>query len=333
VRVATSHNCLVRKGWGRVGQVLLAVGALAALGVPATASAQTAPAAPANPPSLGSIQPGGSVAWHGDGRQVLGRPVVYRGSSGGVELAWMDPTLLRPVFVPGTGDPGGPWGWGGQVAPEVRSQLVAAFNGGFKMGDIPGGWFAEGRTLKSLVPGQASLVIYRDGHATVGEWGRDVDLTPDVVAVRQNLGLLVDGGRPVAAAGSPGAWGASVAGVATARSGIGVDANGALVSAQARVSPQGLADALVAAGAVRGMQLDINPDWTTFVLYDVNPDGSVSGRKVMGSGGPGGQYLSPYARDFFAMLIRPAVAPGGTGEIGNAPVKATVTKAAVAAKH
>ena len=47
------------------------------------------------------------------------------------------------------------------------------------------------------------------------------------------------------------------------------------------------------------MQMDINPDWITFVLYDQNPDGSVRGGRVMGTGGPGGLYLSPYARDFF----------------------------------
>jgi len=296
---------------------------------PATVRAQTpaptpAPATtPPAPPVVPTAAPGGSVAWRPEGRTVLGRPVIYRGNAGGVEVAWLDASLLRPVFVPGTGDGGGPWAWGGQVAPEARGQLVAAFNGGFKMGDIAGGWYTEGRTLKTLVPGQASLVVYKDGHVAVGQWGRDVDLTPDVVSVRQNLGLLVDNGAPTAAAGSPGAWGGSVAGVATARSGAGVDANGALVLAQARVSPQGLADALVAAGAVRGMQLDINPDWTTMVVYDQNADGSVSGRKVMGSGGPGGLYLSPYARDFFAVLIKPAVAAGGTGAIGSAPVKTT----------
>ena len=288
----------------------------------APVTATTVPAAPVIPVPPPPPGPGGSVAWRPEGRSAVNRPLVYRGNVNGVEVAWLDPQLTRPVFVPGTGDPGGPWSWGGQIAPEVRGQLVAAFNGGFKMGDIAGGWYADGRVLKDLVPGQASLVIYNDGHAVVGEWGRDVTLTPDVVAVRQNLGLLVDGGGPVAAAGSSGAWGGSVAGVATARSGAGIDANGAIVLAQARVSPQGLADALVAAGAVRGMQLDINPDWTTMVVYDQNADGSVSGRKVMGSGGPGGLYLSPYARDFFAVLIKPAVAPGGTAAIGNPPVKA-----------
>ena len=288
----------------------------------APATATTVPAAAPAPAPAPPPAPGGSVAWRAEGRSAAGRQLVYRGNVNGVEVAWLDPQLTRPVFAPGTDDPGGPWAWGGQVDPAVRSKLVAAFNGGFKLGDLPGGFYQEGRTVKALVPGQATLVIYSDGHATVGEWGRDVDLTPDVVSARQNLGLLVDGGVPVASAGSPGAWGGSVAGVATARSGVGVDANGALVLAQARVSPQGLADALVAAGAVRGMQLDINPDWTSMVLYTPNPDGSVSGYRTMGSGGPGGLYLSPYARDFFAVILEPHVVTGATATIGAPAVNA-----------
>jgi hypothetical protein len=306
---------------------------VAALVVPVTAAAEEHTAVRTQvAPIAGSPQPGGSVAWRPEGRYVLGRPVVFRSNAGGVEVAWLDPSMLRAVFVPGTGDGGGPWAWGGMIAPDAQGKVVAAFNGGFKLGDLPSGWFTEGRMLKGLAPGQASFVIYADGHSTVGEWGRDVSLTPDVVSVRQNLGLLVDGGRPVPAAGSPGAWGGSVAGVATARSGVGVDANGALVVAQARVSPQGLADALVAAGAVRGMQLDINPDWVSFVLYDQNPDGSIRAGRVMGTGGPGGLYLSPYSRDFFAMVIKPAVAAGGSGLIGNAPVQASTKVALKKAK-
>lgn len=288
-----------------------------------TTAAPTPPttAAPAPPPP----QPGGSVAWRPEGRQVLGRPLVHRSSSGGVELAWLDQTLLRTYFAPGTADPGGPWSWGAQIAPEVRGELVAAFNGGFQMKDIAGGFFHEGRTVKSLVPGEAALVTYKDGRANVGLWGRDVDMTPEVVSVRQNLPLLVDGGRPVPSAANPSAWGGSVAGIATARSAVGVDANGGLIVGQARVTPQGLADAMVAAGAVRAMQMDINPDWVSFALYEPNPDGSPSGRRVMGTGGPGSLWLSPYSRDFFASVIKPVVLPGGSRPLGRAPVTVTAT--------
>ncbi len=100
-----------------------------------------APAAPVPPPPP---VPGGSVAWRPEGRSAVNRPLVYRGNVNGVEVAWLDPQLTRPVFAPGTGDPGGPWAWGGQVDPAVRPQLVAAFNGGFQMGDVPGGLLPRG---------------------------------------------------------------------------------------------------------------------------------------------------------------------------------------------
>ena len=131
---------------------------VAALVVPVSAAAgERAAVRTQVAPAAGHPRPGGSVAWAPAGRYVLGRPVVYRGNVGGVEVAWLDPSLLRPVFVPGTGDGGGAWAWGGMVAPQAQGQLVAAFNGGFKLGDLPGGWYADGRVNKGLVPGQASL--------------------------------------------------------------------------------------------------------------------------------------------------------------------------------
>jgi hypothetical protein len=280
-----------------------------------TTAPTTATTAPAKPPA-----PGGSVAWRPEGRTAAGQPLVYRGSANGGELAWIDPRLTRMVFAPGTRDPGGPWSWGGQIPDAVRPLLVAGFNGGFQMQDIPGGFYHEGRTVKTLVPGQGSLVIYNDGRATVGEWGRDVSLTPDVVSVRQNLGLLVDNGAPVPSAANPAAWGLSVAGIATARSAIGVAADGGIIVGMARVVPQGLAQAMIEAGAVRAMQMDINPDWVSFGLYGTNPDGTVSGTRVMGTGGPSSLFLTPYTRDFFAVLVKPLVVTGGSKAVGAPPV-------------
>ena len=48
-----------------------------------------------------------------------------------------------------------------------------------------------------LRTGAASFVVYRNGSATVAQWGRDVTMSSDVVSVRQNLDLLVDNGQPV----------------------------------------------------------------------------------------------------------------------------------------
>src|SRR4051794_22408308 len=178
----------------------------------------------------------------------------------------MDPQLTKLAVVPGTGDPlGSPWG--GQVSPSQQPFLVSSFNGGFKWGDFDGGVLAFGASYRSPVAGQASLVAYDDGSYTVGAWGRDNDPNKQVVALRQNLGMLVDGGAPTPAASNPGAWGASVAGVATARGGVGVDANGGLVWAGGRVSPPALAHARLAAGAGGGGGAGLHPHLGGFHSY------------------------------------------------------------------
>ena len=308
-----------RSGRLRTGALAVVFAALAVL-VAGPAQAEAPPsAAPAAAPAPG---PGGSVSWSPAGRQVLGRPVLYTGSANGAFVAWMDPQLTRPVVVPGTGDPlGSPWG--GQVAPDQQPFLVASFNGGFKWGDFDGGVIAFGASYRSPVPGVASFIVYRDGSYTVGSWGRDNEPNKQVVALRQNLGMLVDGGAPTAAASNPGAWGASVAGVATARGAVGVDANGGLVWAGGRLSPLDLANALVNAGAVRGMQLDINPDWVGFNSYDVGPDKVAHGNGIFGATGVD-RYLHPDGRDFIAMFVRGTVVAGATAKLGIAPLAAQV---------
>jgi len=301
----------------RTLRFLLPVLAVLTVVAPAVAAAPPAGSAAAATPA-----PGGTVAWQPSGRQVLGRPVLYTGNSGNAFVAWMDPELVRPAVVPGTGDPlGSPWG--GQVDPGQRPFLVAAFNGGFKFGDFTGAVTAFGNSYRAPVDGQGSFIVYDDGSYTVGAWGRDNDPNKQVVALRQNLGMLVDGGVPTAAAGSPGNWGASVAGVATLRGGVGVDANGALVWAGGRLSPQDLANALVAAGAVRGMQLDINPDWVNFNSYDVGADGVAHGNGIFGATGAD-RYLRPDGRDFIAVFVRGTVAKGATAKLGAAPLQASV---------
>jgi hypothetical protein len=236
----------------------------------------------------------------------------------------MPPGLVRGYVVPGTGDPMMS-AWGGQIAPEVRPNVVAAFNGGFKSGDFAGGILAFGQQFRAQLPGVASFVVYDDGTTTVGEWGTaDIDPSRRVVAVRQNLGMLVQGGQPTPATASPGSWGGSVAGVATARSAIGVDAPGGLVWAGGRVSPFDLAQALVAGGAVHGMQLDINPDWVNFNLYAPGPDNVVHGQPVLGATRPD-RYFTPDARDFIVIAIRGTIVSGATAKLGATPLATETT--------
>ena len=117
-------------------------------------------------------------------------------------IAWMDTALLSARLYSGSKSPGGgPYRYTAPVQPAQAVSLVAAFNGGFKMADAHGGYYTEGRMIDPLVQGAASLVIYASGRVTVGAWGTDVRMTPDVVAVRQNLVPLVVGRSPHGARG------------------------------------------------------------------------------------------------------------------------------------
>jgi hypothetical protein len=259
-------------------------------------------------------------AWHATGRWIDGHPSMYTAflrpdpvhTSVLTAVAWIDTKLVRPVLVAGTQEPGGGgWPWGGKVPSWRRQDLVAAFNSGFKIGDSRGGFYADGRVGAPLVKGAASLVIYADGSATVGQWGRDVQMSPDVSAVRQNLVLIVDHGSPVPALANPSLaqWGATVGNqLYVWRSGVGVTADGALVyAAGPALSARSLATVLARAGCVRAMELDINTDWTTFNIFTPDPGSAFGVRAVKllpDMFRPATRYLVPDERDFIALFTR-----------------------------
>ena len=107
------------------------------------------------------------------------------------------------------------------------------------------------------------------------------------------------------------------------RGAVGVDANGALVWAGGRLSPLDLARALVGAGAVRGMQLDINPDWVGFNSYDVGADNVAHGNGLFGATGSD-RYLHPDGRDFVAVFVRGSGGARRDRQAGRAPLVGTV---------
>jgi hypothetical protein len=224
---------------------------------------------------------------------------------------WMDTSLLKSVFVPGTRQPpGAPQTWGAQVPQTEWPNLVAAFNSGFEMRDTQGGVYTDGRMLIPLADGGASFVIDKNGKANVGAWGRDFQMSPDIVSARQNLALIVDNGQPVAGLpdNADGAWGATLGNrVFVWRSGVGVDQNGGLVYvAGPGLSAVTLAILLQRAGAVRAMELDINSDWVTGYTYQqtdpANP-GAITGVKLLPSMSHGNdRYLQASESDFFALL-------------------------------
>lgn len=193
------------------------------------------------------------------------------------------------------------------------------------MNAAKGGYYTEGRVIDPLRAGAASLVIHADGSVDIGKWGRDLSMSPSVVAVRQNLFPLVAGGRPTARAASTDwqQWGSTCGAISCAhsvpgiehqwRSAAGVTANGALVYVQGpALDPLQLASLLARAGAVRGMQLDINPDWPIFATYDPPgdhaPASAATGRRLLRGTvrGPGTFFEAWWARDFITMSARRA---------------------------
>ncbi len=159
--------------------------------------------------------------------------------------------------------------------PRDAGQLLATFNAGFKFQDTPGGFYLDGRSSRPLV----SVLRRRSSRTTDGCWwvslGDEVQLTSRTTAARQNLHLIVDGG--VAAAGlvddHAGLWGTSRnQGQYTWRSGLGVDARGDLVYVGGNgMDLVHLADAMVRAGAVRAMELDMHRGMVSFSSWQPVP--------------------------------------------------------------
>ena len=265
----------------------------------------------------------GEGVWHPAGRRVGGYPAVYETwvrpdavhTSLVIGVAWMDTKLLRATLYSGSTIPGGgPYRYTAPVSPSASRSLVAAFNAGFLMDNAQGGYYTDGKTIIPLRKGAASFVIYRNGTATVADWGRDATMTPDVVSVRQNLDLLVDHGKPV-----PGLnpndttqWGFTLGNaVYVWRSGVGITADGALVYAGGPgLNITTLADILARAGAVRAMELDINTDWVNLAAYDPSgataPATPANGTDLLPGmfGTPARYFQSWWSRDFITMSAR-----------------------------
>lgn len=267
-------------------------------------------------PFVANPLPGEGV-WQPTGKLVGGVPAVYQTfvrpdtvhTSLLAGIISMDQRRLRSVLYNGLDIPGGGgWQHGASVAPADDAGLVAAFNGGFRLDASRGGYMTEGRTMRPLVDGRASFVIGRDGTATVGAWSRDVALTPDVVSVRQNLDLIVDGGSAVPGllANDNYRWGATLGGkIFVWRSGVGVDAKGNLIYVAGELDIVSLANVLARAGAVRAMELDINSGWVSAYVYQGTTPADIHGVKLLGAiQRPANRYLQTGTRDFIALFAR-----------------------------
>jgi hypothetical protein len=192
-----------------------------------------------------------------------------------------------------------------------HARLLAAFNGGFLMGYgcLPcgvGGMEVAGHVLVPLVSGMTSLVLGPSGSVSMGVWGRGFPPAGAAVySVRQCLPPLVSGGRVSPDVGNISAWGATLGGGdLTARSAVGIDARGnVLYAGSMSALPSDLANALVSAGAVTAMELDINPEWVQAATAP-SPGGPLAAA-VPNQNRPADQYLSGWTRDYVTVLAGP----------------------------
>ncbi len=246
-------------------------------------------------------------AWRTVAR-IGGQTAAWIAQRAGVTLVRFDQRLLHVVLHPGTGEPRGRgWRDGARIGASEIHHLVAAFNGGFKLSYGSVGFEANGRVGAPLATGLGSVVTYRNGTTDIGAWHRGVPTAGlGIASVLQNQRLLVSGGVVARTVRNCiiVCWGKTIEGrIATARSALGLTSAGELVwAAGENLTPSTLAHALVDAGVVRAVELDINPGWVAGFLYVHHSGGPTAVALVPNQLGIPNRLLGPYRRDFLTIV-------------------------------
>ena len=193
-----------------------------------------------------------------------------------VAVVAIDLARTRLHFVLGTTEPAGqndqPRSGAIPKNDRLPNVLLAAFNGGFQARHGQFGAMADGVMALPPRDGLGTLVIYKSGKVSLGEWGPGWEITPDMEAFRQNGPLVIQAGQvnPRIYNNSPQDWGYTVNDVSpTVRTGVGLsrDGNTLLYFCGPSLSMEMLAKTMQAAGAWNAIQLDINNYWALFVTF------------------------------------------------------------------
>jgi hypothetical protein len=239
---------------------------------------------------------------------IAGQPAAWIAQRAGVTLLRFDQRLVHLVLHAGSHEPGGRgWTHGDHIGRSEVHRALAAFNGGFKLSNGSVGFMADGRVAVALAAGLGSIVTYQNGTTQIGAWHEGVPTRRLTVAsVLQNLHLLVDHGvaAPTVETCIRACWGLTLGGVSeVARSALGITGDRQLVwAAGEHLSPSTLARALIDAGIVRAVQLDINLKWIAGYLYLHHGGSPTAAPVVPGQHGIPGRFRTSYRRDFFTIL-------------------------------
>jgi hypothetical protein len=224
-------------------------------------------------------------------------------------VAWFDHSRTALAYYPGRYEPPTAALRGPMMVPDSqRWRLLATFNGGFTHDDGNNGSAVNGHTDEPMIDGNATLIGYRSGQVAIARWKGGPNVGRNVAWARQSLTPIVWNGRlnPLLNTDPNSAqWGYTLGGVTRVwRTAVGVDRHGNLIYVVANDQTViSIAQILVHAGAVRGMEFDINPEWHTLITYthqhglhptmvEPQPMQSVD------------RYLVPDDRDFIAVYRR-----------------------------
>ncbi len=240
-----------------------------------------------------------------------------------VGVLLIDSRRIRLHMTGGTVDPGGDRGVKGPgvIPTDAQSQLLVAWNGGFKGPHGGYGMLADGKEYRPMRAGLATICSYNDGSLKVGEWGTDLVASDAIASCRQNAVLLVkDGHISKRTAEGNDTWGyvaVNSAEFITWRSAVGVTKDGnLLIAAGNSLSAATLASALWAAGAQTAMQLDINSPYVLLSEFYPQPDGTLRAKRFMDNMPDSPmRFLKTQERDFMYVTLdesRWVKAPAGS---------------------
>ena len=253
--------------------------------------------------------------------RVRTKPIVYATSirplwcfgSVVATMATFDPNRVRAAMFNGTEMPGGEgWKNGSKIRGTALRSLIASFNGGFRFEHQPGGYVTEGKTVRKLRKGYATLAISKEGVSTVGIWGDTITNDGTWASLRQNLPPLVHNGKSVYANYPKVDWGQDFGNkVYNFRSAVCLRTDGLMMFvAVGKVNIGMLADTLVVLGCKTGMELDINGKWPYFAVYTGFGKATRWGKIIDNRMGDPNRHLNGSTKDFFA-LFDPETLPAG----------------------
>jgi hypothetical protein len=256
----------------------------------------------------------GEGVWKPTGPPIAGGPPVlvatYRTERDYPRIlayvAWFNHKRTAAAYYPGRYEPPSASLRGPMEVPYgQRWRLLATFNSGFIYSDGLNGDALDGHVNEPLKDGLATMVAYRNGRVNIVDWHGGPGPGRGIAWARQSLPLIVDHGRLSPALDNSTEWGFTLGNaVRVWRTGAGIDRRGNLIYAAADYQTvTTLAEILKRAGAVRAMELDINPEWPTLNTYR-HRHGLHSTMVVPNYQQSPNRYLVPDDRDFFAIYRR-----------------------------